>query len=69
MQASDWHGLLAPDSGYMDEPGWDLTRELLDDSVAHQPWENRTAKLLFRGAPNGNREYQLGPDLEALRCG
>ncbi|KAK9865915.1 hypothetical protein WJX84_008664 [Apatococcus fuscideae] len=65
--ASDWHGLLAPDSGYMDEPGWDLTRELLDDSVAHQPWENRTAKLLFRGAPNGNREYQLGPDLEALR--
>ena len=67
MQHSDRHGLLAPDSSWMDYPGWEVIRELLIDAAERQPWQNRTPKLLFRGAPNGMREWMLGPELPSLR--
>lgn len=67
VQANENHGLLAPDSSWMDPPGWDVNRELLLNAAALQPWHNRTSKLVFRGAPNGMRQWMLGPELSSLR--
>lgn len=67
MQATEMHGLLAPDSSWMDPPGWEVNRELLLDAAARQPWHNRTSKLMFRGAPTGMRQWMLGPELSWLK--
>ena len=68
MQAEDWHGILAPDASYEDEPGgWEVIHAILMDAAASHPWQNRTSQLMFRGAPTGKRAEMLGPDLGALR--
>ncbi|KAK9864491.1 hypothetical protein WJX84_003297 [Apatococcus fuscideae] len=55
-QAHDAHGILFPDESWLD---WDQTQALISTASKRLEWHKREPRLLFRGAPTGDRAYWL----------
>ncbi len=64
MQAHDHHGILFPDESWLD---WDQTQALISGAAKRLSWKDRESKLLFRGAPTGDRAFWLDTD-EVSNC-
>lgn len=58
MQAHDTHGVLFPDESWL---GWAEAKASILSAAKKVKWGNKDPRLLFRGAPTGDREYWLGP--------
>ena len=56
LQAHDVHGLLFPDESWLE---WDQVQALISTAARRLSWEQRDSRLLFRGAPTGDRTYWL----------
>lgn len=56
LQAHDVHGILFPDESWLD---WDQIQALISTAAKRLTWKQRESRLLFRGAPTGDRAYWL----------
>ncbi|KAK9862578.1 hypothetical protein WJX84_011176 [Apatococcus fuscideae] len=59
----DHHGILFPDESWLD---WEEEQMLVYAAARRHPWEQRDRRLLFRGAPTGDRARLLNSSLGEL---
>ncbi len=63
LQPEDHHGILFPDESWLD---WEEEQMLVYAAARRHPWEQRDRRLLFRGAPTGDRARLLNSSLGEL---
>ena len=52
VQPFDTHGILFPDESWLD---WQHEQSMIYKAAQRHPWQDRDKRLLFRGAPTGER--------------
>ncbi|KAK9831221.1 hypothetical protein WJX74_008187 [Apatococcus lobatus] len=60
----DSHGILFPDESWLD---WEQEKSLVVAAARRQAWESRDSRLLFRGAPTGERGHLLNSSVSELQ--
>ena len=63
VQPGDSHGILFPDESWLD---WEQEKSLVVAAARRQSWEARDNRLLFRGAPTGDRGHLLNSSVSEL---